>query len=97
VPDTSGRGDHTLAFKHSFSPPTRRILLNLAQDWHVTQAGETIDQAVEAVSAFRKTAIDLNVRPGAALNAICADVTRRVAALTEVDATTPAPGKIRGG
>ena len=97
VPDTNGRGDHALAFQHSFSAPTRRILLDLAQDWHVTQAGETIDQAVEAVSTFRKTAIDLGVRPGAALKAICADVTRRVAALTQRDAATPAPGKFRGG
>jgi hypothetical protein len=76
-------GDHTRAIQSSFSAPTRRILLDLAQDAQVTQAGETIDQAVETVSTFREAAIDLGVRPGAALDAICADVTRRVADLSK--------------
>lgn len=81
VPDVAERGEHTLAFRHSFSPPTRDALLKVAKEWRISQAAESLDRVVEATVAFRKTALELGVRPGTGLDSICADVNKRVAAL----------------
>jgi serine/threonine-protein kinase HipA len=78
VPDTSGRGEHTLAFEHGFTCPTRETLLAIADAWSVPDPAEILDQITEAVAGFAATARKLEVRAGKSLDTVTADVRKRV-------------------
>lgn len=82
VPDTSERREHTLAFQYDFACPKREALLDVARDWQVPHAAEAIDLVVKTVATFEAAARKLRVRSGRGLDAIVADVHRRLALLT---------------
>jgi serine/threonine-protein kinase HipA len=78
VPDTAGRGEHTLSFQYAFACPDRAQLEALARLWNVSNPGTEIDRIVTAVSKFATFARKLAVRGDKRLEHITADIRRRV-------------------
>ena len=78
VPDVTGRGEHTLSFQYTFGCPTRVTLRAVADEWGVPKAPAILDQVAHAVAMFATTARKLGVRPGKRLDAVRADVRRRL-------------------
>jgi serine/threonine-protein kinase HipA len=82
VPDTSGRGEHTLSFQQGFACPARAEMMALAAEWGVMRAEGIVEDVVKAAEAFATTARRLKVRHAGSLQTVCADVRRRTALLS---------------
>jgi len=82
VPDTSGRGEHTLSFQQGFACPARAEMIALAADWGVARAAGIVDDIVKAVGGFAATARRLKIRNPGSLQKVCADVRRRTLLLS---------------
>ncbi len=83
VPDTGGRGEHTIAFQQGFACPTGAQLSALATDWGVAGAARIVADVVRATRGFATTARRLQVRHPASLARVSADVRRRTALLNQ--------------
>jgi serine/threonine-protein kinase HipA len=86
VPDTSGRGDHTLAFQYGFACPTRDALLAVADEWSVSNAEGILNDVTAAVGTFSETASKLRVRAGKSLEAVRTDIQQRLALIRDAHA-----------
>ena len=84
VPDTGGRGEHTLAFRQGLACPARAEMIALAAEWGVPRAEGIVDDVVKATGAFAATARRLKVRNPGSLQKVCADVRRRTGLLSRL-------------
>ena len=82
VPDISGRGEHTLSFRHDFSCPLHAEMVALAAEWGVAGAERIVQDVVNATKTFSTLARRLKVRHAGSLQKVCADVRRRTELLS---------------
>jgi serine/threonine-protein kinase HipA len=82
VPDTGGRGEHTLSFRQGYACPTRTEMIALGAEWGVARAVGIVEDIVKATSGFATTARRLKVHYPRSLQAVCADVRRRTGLLS---------------
>jgi serine/threonine-protein kinase HipA len=78
VPDITGRVEHTLSFQYQYGCPTAEQLLEVASEWGVSNAGQTLDQVTAAVAHFAATARQMEVPDGESLQQIQTDIRRRL-------------------
>jgi serine/threonine-protein kinase HipA len=78
LPDITGRGEHTLSFRASFTCPSHADLMTIASVWNVDDAGEIISQVTKAVRTFATTARKFAVRGRKSLETISTDIRRRL-------------------
>ena len=78
VPDTVGRGEHTLSFQYQFGCPDAEQLLAIASEWEVSNAPATLEQVTGAVERFGATARQLATGGRESLEMIQADIHRRL-------------------
>lgn len=82
VPDIGRNREHTLAIGHSREPPSRDELVAVGQRWlgNTAQARQIVQEVVDAVSAFRATAEQLEVAPHS-IDFFAADIAARIGRL----------------